>query len=347
MAGNAKSGDRAFIHRTLTVIALAGLVFLAWQLRIVLLMFFGAVVVATIFRTLADPIRRATRMPEALAVLLAVLIVAGIVGAVTWLFGAQMAAQTQGFLDRLPAAWDALGDRLQALGVDRSLLGSGPTTGNGFLAIAGRLASSLSGAFADIMVILFGGIFLAAKPRFYRGGAIKLLPPARRELVAEAMDESETALRLWLRAQLIGMVLVGAMTGIGLWLVGVPSAMVLGLIAGLFEFIPFAGPILSAIPGIALALTHSPETALWALGVYVVVQHVEAYMLYPLIQQWAVDIPAAVLLFALIAFAALFGTLGVIFAAPLTVVTYVLVKRLYVIEALDTPTAIPGQEDAA
>ena len=76
---------------------------------------------------------------------------------------------------------------------------------------------------------------------------------------------------------------------------------------------------------------------------YIFVQHSEAYLIQPVIQQYAVDVPAVVLLFSLLAFASLFGPIGILFAAPMTVVTYVLVKRLYVIEALDTPTPIPGE----
>ena len=79
---------------------------------------------------------------------------------------------------------------------------------------------------------------------------------------------------------------------------------------------------------------------------YVVVQQFEGNLLTPLVQQYAVDLPGAVLLFSLIGFGTLFGTLGVILAAPLAVVTMVLVKRLYVIETLDTPTPIPGEAKA-
>ncbi len=158
------------------------------------------------------------------------------------------------------------------------------------------------------------------------------------------MDESERALRMWLKGQLLAMLIVGAMTGAGLWLLGVQSWLVLGILAGFFEFIPFAGPILSAIPGILIALVHGPELALWTTLMYVFVQHSEAYLIQPLIQQYAVDVPAVVLLFSLLAFAVLFGPIGVLFAAPLTVVSYVLVKRLYVREALATPTPIPGED---
>ena len=198
-------------------------------------------------------------------------------------------------------------------------------------------------AIANFLIVFFGGVFLAAQPRFYRTGAIKLVPPGRRPLIAEAIGECEKALRLWLRGQIMAMLVIGIMTGFGLWLLGVESWLVLGILAGFFEFIPFAGPILSAIPGVLIALVQSPELALWTAAMYVFVQHAEAYLIQPLIQQYAVEVPAVVLLFALLAFALLFGVVGVFFAAPLTVVTYVLVKRLYVVEALDTPTPIPGE----
>nr|MBA2771391.1 AI-2E family transporter [Sphingomonas sp.] len=124
---------------------------------------------------------------------------------------------------------------------------------------------------------------------------------------------------------------------------GVPSALVLGLLAGLLEFIPFAGPALAAVPAILLALAVSPDLALWVLLLYIGVQQVEGAVVQPLVQQYAVDLPGVVLLFSLIAFGTLFGALGVLLAAPLAVVTYVLVKRLYVREALDTETEIPGE----
>ena len=157
------------------------------------------------------------------------------------------------------------------------------------------------------------------------------------------MLESERALRLWLKGQAVAMVVVGLMTGLGLWALGMPSALTLGLLAGVLEFIPFAGPIIAAVPAILLALAVSPELALWVTLLYVAVQQFEGNVLTPLVQQYAVDLPGAVLLFSLIGFGTLFGTLGVILAAPLAVVTMVLIKRIYVIETLDTPTPIPGE----
>lgn len=214
--------------------------------------------------------------------------------------------------------------------------------GSSLSAFAGTVLSIGSGI-ADVLVVIVAGIFLATQPGFYLTGAVKLIPPGKRSLALEAVSESENALRLWLRGQLIAMVVVGLLTGIGLWALGMPSAFVLGLLAGALEFIPFVGPILSMIPAGLLALAVGPNHAFWVLLLYFAVQQFEGYILTPLVQQYSVDLPGVILLFALIAFGILFGTLGVILAAPLTVVSYVLVKRLYVIEVLHTATPIPGE----
>ncbi len=346
MAERKRSGDAEFVRRALIVIGLVVLAFLAWQLRTVLVLLFGAVVVATIIRTIADPFVNRLRVPDGLAVLIAVLLILAVIGAVAWMLGRQIAAQTETLADTMPRALATVDEWLAGVGLAHPLQSWLAELHRHGGALVSRFSSWLSAAstgLANLLIVFFGGIFLAAEPRFYRTGAIKLVPAHRRSLIAEAMDDSEKALRLWLRGQLVAMVVIGVMTGTGLWLLGVQSWLVLGILAGFFEFIPFAGPILSAVPGILIALVQSPELALWTAGMYVFVQHFEAYLIQPVIQQYAVEVPAVVLLFALLAFALLFGIVGVFFAAPLTVVTYVLIKRLYVREALDTPTPIPGE----
>lgn len=336
-----------FVGRTLIVMAIAGGAFLLWQLRYVLVLLFGAVVVGTIIRAIADPFRRWFRLPDSLAVLASVLLIAALVFATGWMLGAQINAQTQTLTDMLPRAIDTIDAWLGNYGLAeplRSWMDEIQSSGGAIVTRVGSWISTLGSGIASFLLVLFGGVFLAAQPAFYRTGAIKLIPPARRGLIAEAMDESETALRLWLKGQLISMIIVGVLTGAGLWLLGIQSWLVLGIIAGLLEFVPFAGPILAAVPGVLLAFVISPELALWTTLMYIAVQQAEAYLIQPLVQQYAVHIPPVVLLFSLLAFGLLFGVIGVVFAAPLAVVTYVLVKRLYVVEALHTATPIPGED---
>ena len=347
MEQDSRTLERIFVRRALIAIGLAALAILVWQLRTVIVLLFGAVVMATIVRALADPLSRHLRLPERVAVLIAVLLIVGVIAGVAWLLGQQIAAQMDVLTTTLPAALGRVDQWLAGFGLDHPLktwLSQLHHSGGTLVSRFGGWLSAASTGVANFLIVLFGGIFLATEPRFYRTGAIKLVPETQRGLISEAMDESERALRMWLKGQLLAMLIIGTMTGAGLWLLGVQSWLVLGILAGFFEFILFAGPILSAIPGILIALVHGPELALWTTLMYVFVQHSEAYLIQPLIQQYAVDVPAVVLLFSLLAFAVLFGGIGVLFAAPLTVVSYVLVKRLYVREALGTPTPIPGEE---
>jgi predicted PurR-regulated permease PerM len=309
---------------------------------------FGAVMVATIFRAIAGVLERHLRFPERLAVLLSVLIIVGVIAAVIWLVGSQVSAESEQLATALPKAAAIIDLRLGALGFGHPIAGWIRNLHSGGLIAADLkgVVSSVTLSAASFLIVFFGGIFLAAQPRLYGIGFVKLIPPARRRLVAEAMEESDRALRLWLKGQLWAMILVFLMTWGGLSLLGIPSALILGLISGVLEFIPYAGAITSSIPAIMVALVQGPELALWTIGLYVLVHHVEAYLIQPVIQQFAVEIPAVITLFALLAFGLLFGVLGILLAAPLAVVSYVLVKRLYVIEALDTPTPIPGETKA-
>ncbi|MCW3796865.1 AI-2E family transporter [Sphingomonas sp. BN140010] len=338
--------EAVFVRRTLIVIGLIALTMLAWMMRDVLLMVFGAVVIATLFRSLAKQFER-LRIPAGLALALSVLTVFAVVGIGIALFGAQVVAQAEGLSQAVPKAWASLQQRLAGYG----LSGVGKMNPSGMFGSLssnlGTFVMSLGGGIADTLLIVVGGIFIAASPRFYGAGALKMVPAERRQLMSDAMSDSGRALQLWLKAQLVAMLVIGVLTGLGLWLLGVPSALALGLLAGLLEFVPFAGPILSAIPAVLIALALDPQLALWTVLLYVGIQHIEGYALQPIIQSWAVEIPGAVLLFALLAFGGLFGPLGIIFAAPLTVVVFVMVKRLYVREALDTATPIPGEDKPA
>ncbi len=338
--------DRKFIRRVLIALGLVTLFYLAWYLRSLLLMLFGAVVVATVFRALADRIIEWTGWRNGIALALSIILILGSVAGLALLFGHQIGVQVDTLRHTLPVAWRSFEERIGDIGLGDQLgqIVESARQSSGSFSSLSNAVMSVGNGLAELLVVLFGGIFLALQPRFYRTGAVKLIPPSKRQLFAEAMDESERALRLWLRGQLIAMVAVGLLTGIALWMLGLESALVLGLLAGTLEFVPFVGPIIAAVPAILLALAVSPDLALWVALVYLAIQQFEGYVLTPLVQQYAVELPSVVLLFSLVGLGMLFGTLGVLLAAPLTVVIYVLVKRLYVIEALHTPTPIPGEQ---
>lgn len=200
----------------------------------------------------------------------------------------------------------------------------------GIVAGALPLLNTAMGAVAGLLVVIFTGLFLAANPGSYRQGMLALLPVRGRERVAEALDQTSEALRRWIGGVVIAMVAIFLLTTGALWLLGVPAFLALGLIAGLLELIPFVGPILSAIPAIALGLTVSPTMGLWVTLLYIGVQQIEGNLLTPLIMRQAVSLrPALVLLFQM-AMSVLFGFIGLLVAVPLLVVIRIFVKRLYV-----------------
>ncbi len=336
-----------FIRRVVIVLALGGLAVLLWRLRHMLLLIFGAVVVAVIFRALAKPLRRKLGLPDGIAVTLSVLILVAALGLIFWLFGQQIASEAQSLGESLPAAWRSFESSIGNLTFGQKLMDmtrDAAPSGSGVLASAGSWATWIGASVTDALLVLVGGIYLAAQPKLYRTGLLKLLPAGKRDLLGEALDDSGRALKAWLQGQLIAMTAVGLMVGIGLWLLGVPFALALGLLAGLLDFVPLVGPIVAAVPAILLALTVGPEIALWTAALYLLVQQIEGNILSPIVQHHAVDLPPALFLFALLGFGSLFSVTGVILAVPLTVVVYVLVKRLYVREALDTETSVPGEQ---
>ncbi|HEY0625345.1 MAG TPA: AI-2E family transporter [Allosphingosinicella sp.] len=334
---------RLFIERLVIAIAIAGVALLLWRLRDLLLLVFGAVLVAVILTVIARPFRERLRLPSALALALAVLILLALFGVAFWMFGAEVIGQSAALQESIPRAWQTLLQRLEPLGLAQPLRDLAETSG-GVVSRIGGVAMSVGSGLADTLLVLIGGIYFAAQPDFYRRGVLKLVPKRGRGLAADAIDDSGKALRLWLFGRIISMAIVGLLTGIGLWLLGVPAALTLGLVAAILEFIPFLGPLLAAIPALLLAVATDPALALWVAGLYLLIQQIEGNVVEPLVQQRAVSLPPVLLVFGLVSATLIFGAAGIILGAPLTVVLFVLVKRLYIREALDTPSPIPGED---
>ena len=336
------AGHRVFIERLVIAIAIVAFALLLWTLRSLFMLVFGALLVAVILNVIATPLHARFRLPQRVTLLASVLILAGLFGASAWIFGAEVAQQSDAIRNALPAAGEAFEARLDAWALGDSLREWTQSLWSG--ANIGTLAAMVSNTVGAALLMLVAGIYLAARPNLYRTGIIKLVPKGGRELAGEAIDDTARALRLWLLGRIVSMVAVGFLTWLGLTVIGVPSALTLGLLAGLLEFVPYVGPIASAVPAVLLAFAQSPDMALLTALLFFLIQQFEGYVLEPLVQQHAVDLPPALLLFALVAGGLVFGVIGVLFAEPLTVMLFVLVKRLYVREALGTATSIPGEE---
>jgi predicted PurR-regulated permease PerM len=156
-----------------------------------------------------------------------------------------------------------------------------------------------------------------------------MFPPRTRAYASKTIDDIAWALCRWLYGQLIEMVLVGVSSGVAVWLIGLPAPFALGLIAGIAELVPYLGPVVASIPAIFVAATVDLHAVLWTLFAYIIIHQVEGQLLTPLIQRQMVFIPPALLVLAIVAIDLLFGAVAMIFAAPMTVVLFVVVKRIY------------------
>ena len=323
------------------IVAVAALLF---KLSQILLLIFGSVLVATILHAIGDPIAKRTPLSRTWALPLSALIILAIVGGTVWLLRAQMGGQVMQAVQAAEKALPALGEYLGIADLEGIIAKQVElVAGANVLGHVTTLGTAVLGVTADLLIVLFGGVYLAVNPRLYRDGLVMLLPGFAREKTARAFDAAGKALKLWLLGQLFAMVVTGVLTGLALWLIGLPAAAGLGLIAGVLEFIPLVGPFLGAVPGLLTAASIDASALVWTIVAFLAIQQIESNVIQPIITRKAVEIPPALLLFAVIASGAVFGFLGVILAVPLTVVIYVLVKALYVREVLDEPTTVPGE----
>ena len=188
-----------------------------------------------------------------------------------------------------------------------------------------------------IIIIIFMSIYIAVDPDLYRRGMMALFPTGWHERSGEVLSEMAAMLRKWFLTQLIAMVTLGVVTTVILALLHVRAAVALGVLAGLLEFIPTIGPILSSLPAIAMGFLDSPEKALWVLVAYVVVHFVESHMLIPLLMKGGINLPPALTILAQALMALLLGFIGLMCAVPLLAATTVAVRMLYVERVVNEP----------
>jgi len=192
------------------------------------------------------------------------------------------------------------------------------------------IVTSFLGAIGGIVIVLFIAMYIAATPDLYRKGMLHLVPHSRRHRAEEWLTTLGDTLRRWLVARLIAMVLIGVITGLGLAAIGIKGSVALGVLAGLLEFVPFFGPVVSAIPAIAVALVDSPQKALYVIGLYLVMQQLEGNVITPVLLKKRLDIPPVMTVLAVAALGAVFGVLGMLIAEPLLAAVLVTTKMLYV-----------------
>jgi predicted PurR-regulated permease PerM len=304
----------------------------------ILLVIFGGVVIAVLLQMMAAPITRQTRLPKWAAVSIAVLVVFGLFALGGWLMAAPVSRQFDELTVRLPEAFD----RFRAQFLSFKWMNWLWERGTNAAPDGQKVLRQMSHAFqmtmqaaAALVIVIFLAIYMAASPRTYVHGLVRLLPVSYRARALEVAREVHRVLRVWLLTKLISMAFVAVCTAIGLWALKVPLALALALLAGLFEFIPNIGPLLSAAPAVLLGFTHSPSTALYVGLLYFGVQWVQNHVTNPLLQQRTLSLPPALTLSLTALMATFFGFGGLLLSGPLSVVVIVLVRKVYIEDVLE------------
>jgi|HubBroStandDraft_6_1064221.scaffolds.fasta_scaffold220296_2 predicted PurR-regulated permease PerM len=334
------------VHAVLIGLAGGAGLFLAWMSAGTLFLIFAGLLFAALLDACARglgkllPIHRHWN----LAIVCLALAVA-LTGFVIW-SGFSVALQIDQFVQ-------ALNQQLQSLAQSMVKLGAIPAGENGKTPTIGELAhtvfsnpnqlfgeaqnafSRTIGGLGDAVIIVLIGIFVAADPLTYKHHVVELLPLRQRKRVGFLLDETATILRRWLVGQLAAMVLLAILTAIALVAMGVPSPVLLGVQAGLFEFIPYLGAVIGAVPILLLALPLGSFTLWVTLAIYAVIHFAVGNVIVPMIQKRTLDLPPAVALASLPIFGVLFGLASVAVATPVVVAIRHAILRLRELPADD------------
>jgi predicted PurR-regulated permease PerM len=324
--------DRSFMEKVLFVIFCLGLCWLAVILMPLWLLVFGAALIGQILKVVAEPLTNVLRIPERFAIMISLVILLWALGLGIYLFGRDLILQLLALVQQIPQAWDAVSLRLlsQSWGDEvLSQIKNWGAEGAKALMVVPSLASNILSTLTTLLLVTVGGVYMAMNTNSYGKGIASLFPADRREAVSEGIKAASIALRRWLLGQTISMLFVGVLIAAGLSLLGVKSALALGLIAGLAQFVPVVGPLIATIPALIMAGAGDYNDIGWVLLLYVIVSQLEANLITPMVQKEVTEVPVALTLFAVVGFAMLFGPLGVIFASPLTVVCFTLIRKLY------------------
>ncbi len=337
-----------FAVRVLITVGISGtfvlLILLIWRSTTVLLLIFAGFLLSIILRWLQTQISRFARIPHGLALVLSLSLFFLLLGLFGMYFGPLIKEQVVDLYRRIPEYFSDLKyyleqfswgkEVLEQAEAPEALISAKNLQETELLSRIIGVFSTTFGAISGVLFILVIGVYLAAQPGIYLKGILRLIPLNSRPRAIEVFHNLSTAIRGWLLGQLFSMSILGTIVGSGLWLLGLPNALALGLFAALMTFIPNLGPVLAFIPAILVALSQGIWTAVYVSLFYVFVQNVEGYFLTPKIQEKIISVPAVLILSVQILLFNIIGFLGILLAMPLLACTMVLIQMLYVEDVL-------------
>lgn len=340
-ASDPRARQLAVIAKLLRIALIGSVVGLAvWLLHDVLLVIFAAALFGVMLNGLSNLLCRFLKLPYWAALTVVVLVLFGAVGALAFYTGPDLADQASQLREKLGQQAGQLHETLSRSSWGRFVLNQLPASlggekqeGGGGSGVPAGLAGSVAGFFESVfgalgtlLVILIAGLYFAASPGLYADGMMRLLPREHRGFGRRLLGTAGDALWHWIAGQAVDMLVVGILSYAGLALLGVPLALVLGVLAGVMNFVPYIGAIIGFIPAIVIALSQGPDHALYVVGLYAVIQGFEGNVLAPLIQRRAAHLAPALTILSQTAVGALFGLAGLMLATPLAAAAVAIVQ---------------------
>jgi predicted PurR-regulated permease PerM len=349
-------------------VAFAALLLFAWYFAATLFLIFAGMLLGVALNAMTVMLGRVVKLPHSLRLTIVCLALAGLLSGVVFLGGATIAQQAAVLSETIKSQLVGVKAFLERNGIDTSYFelgnpaapsGTAPTPGTPGAAPthnlpgAGALASSggaivsqtfklLLGtvsAVGNFFIVLFLGLAFAAQPGVYRSGLLFMAPAQHRARATIIIDRIGDTLERWLIAQIITMFAVFLVTWVGLAVIGIQSSFILGIQAGLLAFIPTVGALLGGLIVVLASLASGWIAAGSAFVLFLGIHALESYVLTPIIQRQALDIPPATLFAFQILLGVVFGIWGLALALPLIAVAKVMIEHFKADESPEAMTA--------
>lgn len=297
-----------------------GLAFL-WTIREIIVLLLFAIVLAAAMEPLADYLHK-KRIPRGASVIAVYVVVIGLVGLVISTVIPVVIEQGRVLVSDLPSSLVKLETQYPALGsvFGKDAVGEfvkGAFTGSGEGGVFSRTVDVFNSVFGVITVLVISFYLVVAQQKGTKELVRPLVPLHRQEQVMQLITKIQRKMGLWVLGQIIVSLAIFIFTYIGLSILGVKYALVLALIAGILEVVPYIGPTLSAVPALFVALLQSPPLAVGVLILYILVQKSENYILLPKVMEKTVGVSPLVVVLSLLIGFKLAGVVGLLLAVPL------------------------------
>jgi predicted PurR-regulated permease PerM len=327
-------------------IALIVSLIILWEIKNVLLLVFAAITFATVLNRMVCRLQR-SRLNRGFAIALTITLLIAIVGLFFVLIFPRVFVQFQELVQRLPQAlaqlrqWYQWAQRfipnqvIEDIQNIELLTERIPNIGLNWFGGFFNIFSNSLDFVLNLLLVLVLIVMLLANPNLYREGFMLIFPAFYRRRVDEILQGCEKNLVGWATARIFNMTFIGVASALGLWVIGIPLALVNGMISGLLTYIPNIGPIVGSIPPITLAFLDSPVKGVIVIVFYLFIEQLEGLVLTPMVMENEISLPPAVTITSMLIFSQFFGLLGLFLALPIVAVLQVCWKEVLVKDVMN------------